>query len=96
MLFATFLGMELALYVTWCNAGVDRIIGVNGRYFLPFVPFFIFILSWLASWPVRLPVVSQLDRVPAWVFCVPTVGMAMLNVHFLPMFIFRAFQMPGP
>jgi hypothetical protein len=86
VLFAGFIGMELSLYLSWTLAGLDRIEGVQSRYYLPLLPFLILLLP-------RVPVPA---RLPRGVFVLPAVVMAVVNVYALPAFIFHLFRMPGP
>ena len=94
--FAAFIGMELSLYLTATLAGYPIILGIHGRYFLPLMPFFIFILPSLGNLLARLPSAARLSRIaPGW-FCVPAVAIALINAYALPAYIFGLFQMPGP
>jgi hypothetical protein len=86
-LFATFLAVELSLYITYDTAGVSAIIGVEGRYFLLFLPFFTFL-------PGRLG--KALPRGTAGWFCLPAVLLAALNAYALPAYVFHLFRMNGP
>lgn len=86
-LFATFLAVELSLYITYDTAGVSAIIGVEGRYFLLFLPFFTFLPGGLSRVLPRKTV--------SW-FCLPPVLLAALNAYALPAYIFHIFRMPGP
>jgi hypothetical protein len=92
MLFGVFLGIELSQYVTYCDAGVTVIEFAFGRYFLPLLPFFILLLPGLGTPLRRLP----LNRLPAGLFCLPAIGMALVNIYALPHFILHLYQMPGP
>lgn len=95
-IFAAFICMELSLYLTATLAGFNFILGVRGRYFLPLMPFFIFILPWAGSQLARLPGARKLPCIPAGWFCLPPVTMATVNAYALPSYIFHLFQMPGP
>jgi hypothetical protein len=91
--FLAFLGRDSgrrAMYLTWSRAGWARVEGVQARYFLPLLPFLIFILPRLGGLFVRLP------RVPPGWFCLPAVAMAIVNSYTLPAYIFHLFRMPGP
>ena len=87
-LFGAFMGMELALYVTSTGAGLPYIEGVSARYFLPLLPFFIFLLPHLPLG--RLPRPGQ-----GW-FGLPAAAMAAANICALPGYIFHLFRMPWP
>jgi hypothetical protein len=89
-LFAAFIGMEISMYLTFTEAGRDGIEGVQARYFLPLLPFLIFILPGVGSLLTRLPRLA-----PGW-FCLPAVAMAFVNSYALPAYIFHLFRMPGP
>jgi hypothetical protein len=89
-LFAAFIGMEISMYLTFSKAGATSIEGIQARYFLPLLPFLIFILPWLGGLFARLP------RVPPGWFCLPAVTMAIVNSYALPAYIFHLFRMPGP
>jgi hypothetical protein len=75
---------------TGLGCGRDSIEGVQARYFLPLLPFLIFILPWLGGLVARLPRLS-----PGW-FCLPAVAMAVVNSYALPAYIYHLFRMPGP
>lgn len=91
-LFGAFLGIELSQYVTFSLAGDDLIRSVYGRYYLPFLPFIIFLLPALA----RLPGTRHLKRPQAGWFALPAVAVAAVNVVALPSYIFHLYNMPGP
>jgi len=95
-LFAAFTGMEIAMYVTFTHAGQGWIEGVQARYFLPLLPFFIFILPYAGSVLARLPGARALPVLPPAWFCLPAMAMAAVNSYALPAYIFHLFQMPGP
>jgi Predicted membrane protein (DUF2142) len=86
-LFATFITVELALYVTFDTAGITKIIGVEGRYFLLFLPFLVFVFQGGSG--------SARQRWAGW-FCLPAVALAMVNVYALPDFVFHLFRATGP
>ena len=48
----------LSLYVTWTPVGMDRIDGVQGRYFIPLLPMLLFVLPGGLGW----------RRMPGWMF----------------------------
>jgi hypothetical protein len=48
----------LSLYVTWTPVGMDRIDGVQGRYFIPLLPMLLFVLPGGLGW----------RRMPGWIF----------------------------
>ena len=91
-IFAAFLGMELSLYITYDTAGVANIIGVESRYYLPLLPFFIFLLPALGL----LPGGAALGRVARGWFCLPAAVLALVNVFALPAFIFHLYRVAGP
>ncbi len=91
-LFGAFIGMELSLYLTSTAVGLPYIEGVSARYFLPLLPFFIFLLPLLA----RLPGVARLPRPAPFWFSLPAALMAGANIYALPAYIFHIFRMPGP
>lgn len=80
------------LYLISTDAGLPYIEGVGARYFLPLLPFFIFLLPLLA----RLPGVSRLRRLGQFWFCLPAAAMAAANIYALPAYIYHIFRMPGP
>ncbi len=95
-IFAAFIVMSLSLYLTFTPAGMVVIMGIQARYFLPFLPFFIFILACAGSILVRLPYLSSLARIaPGW-FCLPPVALAFVNTYALPAFIFHLYRTAGP
>jgi hypothetical protein len=95
-LFAAFIGMELSLYLTYNTAGAGLIIGVESRYYLPFLPFVIFILAWAGGPLGRLPGATRLSIIaPGW-FCLPAVALAFVNSFALPTFIFNLYRTTGP
>ncbi len=107
VLFTAFICIELAMYLTWTNAGLDEIDGVNPRYFTPLVPFLIFLLRALFRCAGgilgRLPSGAEVAgwggqhlRLSAGWLCLPAMAMAVVNVFALPAFIFHLFRMPGP
>lgn len=89
-LFAAFIGMEIALYVTFTSVGLPYIEGVSGRYFLPLMPFSVFLLGYAGSRLARLPHLAM-----GW-FCLPAMAMALVNIYVLPALMFHVFRMPGP
>jgi hypothetical protein len=48
----------LALYVTWTPVGMERIDGIQGRYFTPLLPILIFAVTGGLGW----------RRIPAWIW----------------------------
>jgi hypothetical protein len=82
-LFATFIAVELSLYITYDTAGMTKIIGVEGRYFLLFLPFFGLLLG------------GGQRRGAGW-FCLPSVALACVNIYALPDFVFHLFRAAGP
>lgn len=93
VLFLAFIGMETSMYITFNDVGMASIGGVASRYYLPFLPFFIFLLPCAGT---RLPGADMLRRIPAGWFCLPAIAMAVVNVFALPAFVFHVFHMPGP
>jgi hypothetical protein len=92
-LFAAFIAVELSLYLTYDTAGVGLIIGVQSRYYLPFIPFLLFPLGWAGE---RMTWLSGLSGIaPGW-FCLPAMAMALVNAVALPLFIFHLYRMAGP
>jgi hypothetical protein len=91
--FGGFIGMELAMYVTFSPAGWAMVEGVQARYFLPLVPGAIFLLGWAGG---LLPGAARLGRVPQGLFALPAMLMAVVNIYALPACIFHIFHMPGP
>ena len=87
--FAAFLGMELSMYLTFTPAGYLVAMGVQGRYFLPFLPFFIFVLAGLGSGLARV-------RLPEGLFCGPAMALAGINLVALPWLVWRLYHGAGP
>jgi hypothetical protein len=95
LLLATALSIALSAYVSFTNVGNTEIDGLQGRYFLPVLPFLLFCPPLAQSWR-RLPIIKGLAALPTAVFCLPAIIMAALDVYALPAQIFHMFQMPGP
>jgi uncharacterized membrane protein len=95
LLLATVLSIALSAYVTYTSLGATEIDGLQGRYFLPVLPFLLFALPVARRWR-DLPVVKDLAAVPTALFCVPAILMAVLDVYALPAQIFHMFRMAGP
>jgi hypothetical protein len=96
VLFAGFICVELGLYLTYTDAGLDGIEGLTARYYLPLVPFSLFVLPLvgrLLAWLLREP---KWRRMPAAWFCLPAIIMAVVNIVALPLFILHATNIPGP
>jgi len=89
--FAAFTGMEIAMYLTFTPAGKDWVEGIQSRYFLPLLPFFIFLLPAVGRW-LRLGKMRHFRAC----LCLPSVAMAAVNSYALPSFIFHIFRMAGP
>ncbi|HYP63925.1 MAG TPA: hypothetical protein VEQ16_08560, partial [Acidocella sp.] len=95
-LFGAFIGMELAMYLTYTSVGMPYIAGVSPRYFLLLMPFFVFLLPW-AGWIVsRLPGLARLTALEQGWFALPAMAMAAVNIYVLPVYIFHLFRMPWP
>lgn len=94
-LFGAFIGTELSQYVTFSNAGVTIIDTVFGRYFLPFLPFFVLVLPVLRPALARLPGGGP-GHLAGGVLALPALVMAAVNIVILPVFIHHLYQMPGP
>lgn len=94
-LFGAFIGTELSQYVTFSNAGAALIDSVYGRYYLPFLPFFILILPALGRALPRLPGGGP-ARLAGGILALPALAMAAVNIVVLPGFIYHLYQMPGP
>jgi hypothetical protein len=86
-----FLGVTLALYISYTNVGLDYIDGVNGRYFLPFLAFLPLILPRLGA---RLGA-KRADRLQA-LAALPALLMAASGAYLLPALIEHIYQMPLP
>ena len=88
ILLSSFMAIELSLYLTFSQAGVNLVSGVQGRYFLLLLPF------------CALPLSGVLARVkpcpPPGLLCLPAVMMAVLNSYVLPSFLYHFFRMAGP
>jgi hypothetical protein len=94
-LFVTFIAMELSLYLTFTEAGYLVVMGVQSRYFLPFLPFLVLVMAWAGGRFARLPA-GRLRRIePGW-FSLPAMALAAVNVWALPAFIFHLYRMAGP
>jgi len=87
----TFLAVYISTYISFDRAGTFYITGVSGRYFLPFLPFCIFLLP-------RFGLVQRglVARVPEVFFALPAMVLAAVNIVALPWAIFDVFGMPGP
>jgi uncharacterized membrane protein len=48
----------VALYLTWTPVGMDRVDGIQGRYFIPLLPVLLFVV----------PGIGGLGRLPAWIW----------------------------
>ena len=48
----------VALYLTWTPVGMDRVDGIQGRYFLPLLPVLLFVV----------PEIGLLRRIPLWLW----------------------------
>ncbi len=95
-LFSAFIGMEISMYITATRAGMAQIGGVQGRYFLPLLPFFVFLLPYTGKLLARLPGAARMPSIaPGW-FALPAVTMALVNAYALPAFIFHVYRMAGP
>lgn len=98
VLFAAFCGVEISMYLTFSRAGWAWAEGVQSRYFLPLLPFFIFLLPGAGGLLARLPGGRRLSAAAfaqGW-FCLPAMAMFIVNSYALPAFIFHLFRMPGP
>jgi len=94
--FVSFIAMELSLYLSFTNAGLPYIEGINARYFLLFMPFFVFLLPAIGKGLGRLPGMTRLARLAQGWFVLPAIGMAVTNVYALPAYIIHVFHMPMP
>ena len=94
MLFGAFTTMEISLYLTFTTVGALRIDGVQARYFLPLLPFFILVLPGCLPW--RLRGAGRLARVPQGLWVLPALAVAMVHIYTLPAAIFHMFRMAGP
>ncbi len=75
--------------------GLDRIVGVQARYFCRFDPF-LFLPPWAGRVMAKLPGVAQLPRPAALWLSLPAILMAAVNACALPAHIFHIFRMRGP
>jgi hypothetical protein len=91
VLFFAFIGVELSLYLTFTRTGLGWAEGVQPRYFLPLLPFFIFLLP-AAGGLLRLP---PAGRAYAWA-CLPALAVAGAEIWAFPAFLFHLFRMAGP
>jgi hypothetical protein len=69
--------MELifvALYLTWTPVGMDRVDGIQGRYFIPLLPVLLFVV----------PGVEALRRVPLWLWWLAPVAAILATDATLP------------
>jgi len=94
VLFGAFTTMEISLYLTFTTVGALRIDGVQARYFLPLLPFFILVLPGCLPW--RLRGAGRLARVPQGLWVLPALAVAMVHIYTLPAAIFHMFRMAGP
>jgi hypothetical protein len=85
VLLATFLVTALALlamsYLAWTPVGADRVFGVQGRYFLPALPFALFALPALPRVPERA---LSLAVVAALLLVLALSGAEMLRTYYAP------------
>jgi hypothetical protein len=89
-LLLTLVAVYLSAYISFDHAGVGFITGVSGRYFLPFLPFCLFLV------PRRVAGPRLIEAVPEALFALPAIALAVVNIVALPLGIFHIFQMPGP
>lgn len=91
-LFGAFTGMELSMYLTFTKVGLGWIEGVQPRYYLPLLPFLVFLLPWAGRF-LRLGTLPHPTE--GW-FALPACAMALVNAIALPLYIHKLFQMAGP
>jgi hypothetical protein len=91
LIIATFIATVLALYVTFTNAGMPMVLGINGRYFLPLPPFLLLAAPRLGGW-----LAPTLRLRLEWLLTLPVLVMAVLDAYGLPAFLYHIYQMPGP
>jgi uncharacterized membrane protein len=77
LIFLTYWLLNLVFYLDWSNVGLDWIDGIQGRYLLPLLPFLLFALPGL-----RLRV-----RLPAWVAALPTMGLGLFGIGYIPLLL---------
>jgi hypothetical protein len=88
---ATFMAVSLSSYISFNDIGATSILCVFGRYYLPYLPFLLFLLPR----PGRL-LPQRAAKLPAASFALPAIAMAILNTIALPAAIYHIYQMPGP
>ncbi|HTR17769.1 MAG TPA: DUF2142 domain-containing protein [Acetobacteraceae bacterium] len=91
LLTASVIAVHIALYLSWTQVGAAVISGVQGRYFLPLVPFLPLLVPWLPA---------QLRQLPAWQrglllieagSILPALLLACYDTHALPALVLARF-----
>jgi len=88
-LFAAYAVIALSMYLIVNPAGADVIHAIQGRYLLPLFPFLLFL-------PGCLPRPPGAARLPACLFVLPAVAMAIVNLYAVPSLVAHLYALPGP
>jgi len=72
----------LTLYLTWTPVGMDRIDGVQGRYFIPMLPVVVFVV----------PAIAVCARLPRWVWWIIPIATILATDATLPRLIAACYQ----
>ncbi|WP_297492010.1 DUF2142 domain-containing protein [Acidocella sp.] len=78
----TLWGLYIIFYLDWTNVGLPDIDGIQGRYLLIFLPFALFAIPHLQSFPGLRHVRFAL---PPLLLALPSLGMAVFDIGYIPL-----------
>jgi len=73
----------MVFYVDFTNVGEDSVTGLQGRYFLPLLPFLLF----------ALPALRRRFSLPPIIFALPTILIGLYDTGYLPLTIVKSFYL---
>jgi len=82
---ASIFALFLVMYLSWANVGAELVQGIQGRYFIPLIPFIALALPRL-----RIPHAAALRLVAA----VPVLLLAAWSTGYLPALLIGAYDVP--
>lgn len=91
MIVGTIYAVCMALYLSWTHVGSPQIIGIQGRYFIPVVPFLILAIPRLDKWGSRVRYDVLGVSIGQILAALPAIILSIYGAWMLPLIVQKAF-----